>query len=102
MIRRPPRSTLFPYTTLFRSIYNNGWQQPDFGNGHGIYAKSSAGPVYLRDNIVFNQFGYGIHIYANAGSGGGDNNHLEGEGSLYNRGGGAHPPQAPQAHPLYR
>src|SRR3712207_7409473 len=24
MIRRPPRSTLFPYTTLFRSIYKNG------------------------------------------------------------------------------
>src|SRR5258708_11653201 len=24
MIRRPPRSTLFPYTTLFRSIYNAG------------------------------------------------------------------------------
>src|SRR2546430_620332 len=23
MIRRPPRSTLFPYTTLFRSHYNN-------------------------------------------------------------------------------
>src|SRR2546430_13648245 len=23
MIRRPPRSTLFPYTTLFRSPYNN-------------------------------------------------------------------------------
>src|SRR5256885_4220231 len=23
MIRRPPRSTLFPYTTLFRSIFNN-------------------------------------------------------------------------------
>src|SRR2546422_1702279 len=22
MIRRPPRSTLFPYTTLFRSLYN--------------------------------------------------------------------------------
>src|SRR3989454_5254656 len=22
MIRRPPRSTLFPYTTLFRSMYN--------------------------------------------------------------------------------
>src|SRR2546426_5020851 len=22
MIRRPPRSTLFPYTTLFRSAYN--------------------------------------------------------------------------------
>src|ERR1035438_949151 len=23
MIRRPPRSTLFPYTTLFRTIYNS-------------------------------------------------------------------------------
>src|SRR2546426_1331007 len=23
MIRRPPRSTLFPYTTLFRSSFNN-------------------------------------------------------------------------------
>src|SRR5256885_12213927 len=23
MIRRPPRSTLFPYTTLFRSIHND-------------------------------------------------------------------------------
>src|SRR3712207_6880878 len=24
MIRRPPRSTLFPYTTLFRSYYKDG------------------------------------------------------------------------------
>src|SRR5256885_12742851 len=24
MIRRPPRSTLFPYTTLFRSIHGSG------------------------------------------------------------------------------
>src|SRR5260370_5207615 len=28
MIRRPPRSTLFPYTTLFRSRFNQ--QQLDF------------------------------------------------------------------------
>src|SRR5260370_5290371 len=27
MIRRPPRSTLFPYTTLFRSPYRHGLQQ---------------------------------------------------------------------------
>src|SRR3712207_7570696 len=26
MIRRPPRSTLFPYTTLFRSYEGAGWQ----------------------------------------------------------------------------
>src|SRR3712207_8231169 len=25
MIRRPPRSTLFPYTTLFRSALARGW-----------------------------------------------------------------------------
>src|SRR3712207_7882629 len=25
MIRRPPRSTLFPYTTLFRSSTSGGW-----------------------------------------------------------------------------
>src|SRR3712207_9574422 len=27
MIRRPPRSTLFPYTTLFRSRYHDGDQE---------------------------------------------------------------------------
>src|SRR3712207_7104602 len=28
MIRRPPRSTLFPYTTLFRSgLVNDGWRR---------------------------------------------------------------------------
>src|SRR5260370_31920657 len=26
MIRRPPRSTLFPYTTLFRSVESPGFQ----------------------------------------------------------------------------
>src|SRR2546425_5975253 len=31
MIRRPPRSTLFPYTTLFRSSSNIGEQTPDAG-----------------------------------------------------------------------
>src|SRR5256885_9981412 len=38
MIRRPPRSTLFPYTTLFRSLkpggglssYPHPWLMPDF------------------------------------------------------------------------
>src|SRR2546430_11992813 len=27
MIRRPPRSTLFPYTTLFRSRWNAFWER---------------------------------------------------------------------------
>src|SRR3712207_8314417 len=29
MIRRPPRSTLFPYTTLFRSAIDRSRQEPD-------------------------------------------------------------------------
>src|SRR5256884_3748669 len=44
MIRRPPRSTLFPYTTLFRSnaagIPTYGIEPlflgPDFGHIHGL------------------------------------------------------------------
>src|SRR5205809_5745075 len=31
MVRRPPRSTLFPYTTLFRS----GWSAESPGGGRG-------------------------------------------------------------------
>src|SRR3989442_8416507 len=27
MIRRPPRSTLFPYTTLFRSLADDPWSR---------------------------------------------------------------------------
>src|SRR5256885_6702171 len=28
MIRRPPRSTLFPYTTLFRSLFEKAGRRP--------------------------------------------------------------------------
>src|SRR5690242_21372232 len=33
MIRRPPRSTLFPYTTLFRSLEQVDRDVPDAGGG---------------------------------------------------------------------
>src|SRR2546429_9306371 len=32
MIRRPPRSTLFPYTTLFRSALEREWALDDSGS----------------------------------------------------------------------
>src|SRR6266581_4144450 len=32
MIRRPPRSTLFPYTTLFRSRERDGGRRPRVGD----------------------------------------------------------------------
>src|SRR3989449_6215140 len=44
-------------------VYNNGWQEAVFGNGHGIYAKSTSGPVSLRDNILFNPFGYSLPLF---------------------------------------
>src|SRR3989442_807458 len=36
MIRRPPRSTLFPYTTLFRSVIFNSTT-----TNHGVFAGST-------------------------------------------------------------
>src|SRR2546430_5778987 len=34
MIRRPPRSTLFPYTTLFRSLRGDGADRPGAEAGY--------------------------------------------------------------------
>src|SRR2546425_9377381 len=45
MIRRPPRSTLFPYTTLFRS---RGWGVP--GLDHADLVRRSA--KYAEQNSV--------------------------------------------------
>src|SRR3712207_8093920 len=42
MIRRPPRSTLFPYTTLFRSRYAHG--ELDAGKGGALRHRRRAGP----------------------------------------------------------
>src|SRR6201747_3168065 len=36
MIRRPPRSTLFPYTTLFRSALIGGERLEALGGGHRL------------------------------------------------------------------
>src|SRR3989442_10548853 len=44
MIRRPPRSTLFPYTTLFRS---------HFANRVGVLERGViTGPVPHQDNVI--------------------------------------------------
>src|SRR5260370_1513042 len=38
MIRRPPRSTLFPYTTLFRSRFPHCAQRPTSPRAHRLRA----------------------------------------------------------------
>src|SRR5258708_28558446 len=53
MIRRPPRSTLFPYTTLFRSIR-------DF--------RSGSGELIIKDSLVNLNFGVGISVAPGGGS----------------------------------
>src|SRR5256884_3245021 len=54
MIRRPPRSTLFPYTTLFRS--NNHFEVADFLLGHGADINtnwSSHEPASILHELVY-------------------------------------------------
>src|SRR5690348_17440762 len=47
MIRRPPRSTLFPYTTLFRSLYDINDKQinPSWHVPNSAWAGSLAGRI---------------------------------------------------------
>src|SRR3712207_7176739 len=42
MIRRPPRSTLFPYTTLFRSLAMSTFTSRSFGRYVIVSARSEA------------------------------------------------------------
>src|SRR2546429_3667997 len=44
MIRRPPRSTLFPYTTLFRSGYDRSNDNRNGCYPYGVRRRRSWGP----------------------------------------------------------
>src|SRR3712207_8544013 len=55
MIRRPPRSTLFPYTTLFRSA---GVQYFTFGNGQGLVGSLGAMGCLLEGDHTFELIAY--------------------------------------------
>lgn len=50
-------------------IYHNGYQGTgkDRGHGHAIYTQNETVPKRLMDNIMFDQFGYGIHAYTQGG-----------------------------------
>src|SRR2546430_10668356 len=52
MIRRPPRSTLFPYTTLFRSLVQRNtstlWEQQFSSTFHG-------NEFFLADHVISGQ-----------------------------------------------
>src|SRR3712207_8664533 len=45
MIRRPPRSTLFPYTTLFRSFPQGGVDTCQGDSGGPMFGRTSTGAL---------------------------------------------------------
>src|SRR5256886_3883847 len=52
MIRRPPRSTLFPYTTLFRSA----WQVPQRGSKAQLAELADQNARHLLDSLKIESF----------------------------------------------
>src|SRR3712207_7596447 len=54
MIRRPPRSTLFPYTTLFRSFSPRSYR----AQGVDLFTGNSSGMPGVLD-AIFTGFGIG-------------------------------------------
>src|SRR2546429_7294615 len=51
MIRRPPRSTLFPYTTLFRSTFVKDWFRYE---SHFVHGRDSLVDI-LKENLYHEQ-----------------------------------------------
>src|SRR2546426_3198217 len=55
MIRRPPRSTLFPYTTLFRSVHPETAAKSQLANGDVLLLESAYGtvraPVWITPGV---------------------------------------------------
>src|SRR5688572_32354006 len=62
MIRRPPRSTLFPYTTLFRSAHAVAEPQADLdlGVGHGDGDGALGDRKSTRLNSSHSQISYAV------------------------------------------
>src|SRR3712207_7790642 len=51
MIRRPPRSTLFPYTTLFRSEEEKQWM-----------LEKKKDESFIKELMKFGNFVHGTHV----------------------------------------
>src|SRR3712207_8921175 len=56
MIRRPPRSTLFPYTTLFRSTGRSGGAEPGARRGDDP-RQICAGATWIRVDLGYGAAG---------------------------------------------
>src|SRR5256886_17474209 len=65
MIRRPPRSTLFPYTTLFRSLFTVQKALPLLSEGGSIVLNASiVGSKGLPANSVYSATKAAVRSFA--------------------------------------
>jgi len=48
--------------------YNNGWQGPDRGHGHGLYIQNLTGVKKISDVISFNNFATGMKVFGRGAS----------------------------------
>src|SRR3712207_7883749 len=78
MIRRPPRSTLFPYTTLFRSVLTAAF-------GHGSYLLLVVGFFVCGFHIAFITTPLPTHLFDAAASAHGDHRSEEHTSELQSR-----------------
>ena len=58
-------------------IFDNGYEGGDRGHGHSLYLQNQNGTKRIVDNIYFNSFSHGIHIYGSENAWL-DNFHIEG------------------------
>jgi hypothetical protein len=51
-------------------IYFNGFQGGlnDRGHGHAIYTQNDKEKKFIRENVMFDQFGWGLHAYTEGGA----------------------------------
>src|SRR2546422_8439946 len=62
MIRRPPRSTLFPYTTLFRSTPSGPWPQARSTRGPSRATKVGAASCGRRSEEHTSELQSRLHL----------------------------------------
>src|SRR5260370_26855824 len=62
MIRRPPRSTLFPYTTLFRSRHG-GFRHDGFHRFGCCFGPAFVGGVFVGSAFAYPYYAYPYYPY---------------------------------------
>src|SRR3989454_12736759 len=62
MIRRPPRSTLFPYTTLFRSL--SGGRQRSLGDRVGLELRAASSDAAHEIDVWLDQRVFDLRLRA--------------------------------------